>query len=72
MPRIIFDPKVLRGKPVIRGTRISIDLILQLLASDWTNEGILENYPQLTHQDILAALDYSAKRLKREEVVRVR
>jgi uncharacterized protein (DUF433 family) len=45
--RITIDPKVLAGKPVIRGTRMSVEFILDLLANGWTIEEILENYPQL-------------------------
>ncbi|MBI3500781.1 MAG: DUF433 domain-containing protein [Bacteroidetes bacterium] len=67
--RITFNPKILRGKPIVQGTRISVELILELLASDWAFADILLQYPQLTKADILAALGYSAKRLKREEIL---
>lgn len=66
--RITFNNEILRGKPIIRGTRISVDLILNLLSRNWTIENILNQYPQLTKADILAALEYSASRLKREEI----
>lgn len=59
--RITIDPKVLSGKPVIRGTRISVEFILDLLANGWTIEEILENYPQLKKEDVIAALKYAAK-----------
>ncbi len=69
MSRIIFDPKILKGKPIIKGTRISVDLILELLANNWSIDDILKQYPQLKKQDILEALKYSAKRIKREETI---
>lgn len=71
MNRIVFNSKILKGKPIIKGTRISVDLILELLANGWSFEEILKNYPQLKKGDILAALKYSAKRLKREEVIKI-
>lgn len=57
--RIIIDSETLVGKPLIKGTRISVEFILELLANEWTVNQILENYPQLKKEDILAALDYS-------------
>jgi len=60
--RIEVNPAVLVGKPVIKGTRIAVEFILELLAQDWPEARILENYPQLKHEDILAALQYSAAR----------
>jgi uncharacterized protein (DUF433 family) len=63
--RITIDPNVLAGKPVIRGTRISVEFILDLLANGWTIEEILENYPQLEGEDVIAALKYAAEVLKR-------
>lgn len=71
MSRIVFNPKILKGKPIIRGTRISVDLILELLGNGWSFDDILKNYPQLKKEDILAALKYSAKRLRREEVIKI-
>ena len=68
--RIVFNPKILRGKAIIQGTRISVDLILELLSNDWSTKDILLEYPQLKKEDILAALEYSSKRIKREEIVR--
>ena len=58
--RIIVDPKILSGKPIIRGTRLSVEFILDLLANNWTIESILENYPQLKKDDITAVLKYAA------------
>lgn len=66
--RIAFDPNILAGKAVIKGTRISVELILGLLANGWTVETILENYPQLKREDIVAALKYATEILKEERV----
>lgn len=71
LDRIIIDPDVLVGKPVIKGTRISVALIIELLASGMDNKGILREYPQLTQDDIKAALLYASKMLEREETVTV-
>ncbi len=66
--RIEVNPKVLVGKPVIKGTRISIDFILELLAQGWMHNQILKNYPKLNEEDIKAALEYSAHSLKLESL----
>lgn len=57
--RIESRPDVVTGKPVIKGTRITVELVLEHLASGATEEYLLENYPRLTHDDILACVDYS-------------
>ena len=67
--RIVVDSKILHGKPIIRGTRISVELILELLASGMDKEEILKQYPNLKRGDVLAAVDYAAKTLKHEEVI---
>jgi len=59
MERITFDPQILRGKPVIRDMRISVEMILELLAKGSTQEEILEDYPVLEPQDIHAAWAYT-------------
>jgi len=66
--RIVMDPEVLSGKPLIKGTRISIEFILELLASGMSTEDILREYPQLKKEDILEALQYATKVLKHEQV----
>lgn len=48
------DPKILNGKPVIKGTRLSVEFILARLSDGWTEQMILENYPRLTHKALLA------------------
>ncbi|MEL9940662.1 MAG: DUF433 domain-containing protein [Ignisphaera sp.] len=68
LKRIVVDPKVMGGKPVIRGTRITVDLILELLASGMTPEEIAKDY-KISVEDIRAALLYAAKILGREEVI---
>jgi uncharacterized protein (DUF433 family) len=57
---IITDPAILSGKPVIAGTRISVQLILEKLRDGWTIDDLLDDYPQLTREQIGAALDYAA------------
>lgn len=66
--RIHADPKILVGKPVIKGTRIAVEFLLELLAEGWTREQILTSYPQLNAEDIRAALYYAVEGLKRERV----
>jgi len=66
--RIIIDPEVLAGKPLIKGTRIAVELILDLLANGWSYETILANYPQLKKEDVIAALRYAAETLKAEKI----
>ncbi len=66
--RIIADPKVLAGKPVIKGTRIAVEFILDLLANGWSESEILQNYPRLTHEDIQACLSYASALIKSERV----
>lgn len=68
LERISIDPQVCFGKPCIRGTRIWVSLILDLLAGDMTVEAILAEYPQLTVEDIRAAIAYGAE-MSRERYV---
>jgi len=58
--RIVVDPKILAGKPVIRGTRLAVEFILELLAAGQTEADILTNYPGLTREDVLACLAYAS------------
>ncbi|MEO8596018.1 MAG: DUF433 domain-containing protein [Candidatus Solibacter sp.] len=58
--RIVVDPEVLAGKPVVRGTRLAIEFILELLAAGQSENEILANYPGLTRDDILACLSYAS------------
>jgi uncharacterized protein (DUF433 family) len=66
--RIIINDNILGGKLIIKGTRISVEFILELLANNWSYEKIIENYPQLTKEDILAALNYATDLLKAEHI----
>lgn len=64
--RIIVDPKILVGKPVVKGTRIPIELILKMLAEGMTTEEVLAGYPRLTKEDVLAALWYATDIVEEE------
>lgn len=66
--RIVADPKVLVGKPVIKGTRIAIEFIIELMAERWSEADILRNYPQLTAEDLQAALFHAAELARLERV----
>jgi uncharacterized protein (DUF433 family) len=66
--RIIVDPKVLAGKPVIRGTRLSVEFVLSLLAEGWTEQQLLAEYPRRSDADIRACLAYAAEVLGEEKV----
>jgi uncharacterized protein (DUF433 family) len=66
--RITVHPKVLVGKPVIVGTRLAVEFILDLLAQGWTQQQVLDNYPGLTHEDIAACLHYARELLQSERV----
>jgi uncharacterized protein (DUF433 family) len=65
--RIVVDPRILVGKPIIKGTRISVEFVLELLANGWTYEEILKEYPQLKKEDIQAAIRYSLDIIKDEK-----
>ena len=67
--RIISNPDILGGKPVIQGTRISVEVILELFASGASHEDILDAYPHLIAEDVQAALRYAAQFLKNEVVM---
>jgi uncharacterized protein (DUF433 family) len=62
--RICLDPKVLVGKPVIKGTRIAVEFIVDLLGRGWTTEQVLHEYDHLTAEDIQACLAYASEVLK--------
>jgi len=68
MDRIVIDGEILAGKPIIKGTRISVEFVLEMLSSGMSVEEILEEYPHLKRADILAAVAYAVKVLKNEEV----
>lgn len=68
LDRIAIDPRVCGGKPCIRGTRIWVSLVLDFLAGGMTESDLLSEYPQLTHEDVLAAIAYGAE-AAREHIV---
>jgi uncharacterized protein (DUF433 family) len=67
---IIIDPETLVGKPVVKGTRLSVDFLLGLLAQGWSEAEILRNYPGLECEDLLACWAYAAEALGHEKVYR--
>ncbi len=70
LDRISIDPKVCFGKPCIRGTRIWVSLVLDSLAEGMAEKELLKEYPQLTHEDVLAAIAYGAE-AARERIIPV-
>ena len=66
--RIVIDPKILVGKPVVKGTRLAVEFVVGLLAEGWSESDILANYPGLDSEDIQACLWYAKRTLERERV----
>ena len=71
MDRITVDPQIMVAKPVIKGTRITVQLIVQLLVHGETEAEILDDYPDLKKEDIKAALLYASECLDHEEIIPV-
>jgi uncharacterized protein (DUF433 family) len=69
---IHIDPAILVGKPVIKGTRLSVDFLLGLLAEGWTEQTILENYPQLSHEALQAVFAFTAEVMREESIYPLR
>jgi uncharacterized protein (DUF433 family) len=67
-PRITLAPEVLAGKPVIRGTRLSVEFVIGLMADGWSEADILSNYPGVVHEDIIACLAYARDTLSSEKI----
>lgn len=67
---ITSDPDVLVGKPVVRGTRLSVDFLLSLFAAGWTHEQVLASYPGLTPEALRAVFEYAAE-VTRDEALHV-
>jgi uncharacterized protein (DUF433 family) len=65
--RITTNPRVLVGKPVIKGTRLAVEFIVGLLGDGWPIEEVLRNYPGITHEDVQACLAYAAEVLEGEQ-----
>ena len=70
--RIELQEDVLAGKPVVKGTRLAVEFIVELLAQGWTEADLLENYPKLTAEDIRACLHYASAVLQTERVYPLR
>ena len=70
--RISADPDVLVGKPVVKGTRISVELVLELLAAGYTPEQVREQYDHLTPEDVQACLAYAREVIRSERVFAVK
>ncbi|MBA2692984.1 MAG: DUF433 domain-containing protein [Rubrobacter sp.] len=66
--RIVVDPEIMAGKPVVRGTRIPVELVLKRLSSDLDADTLLRSYPRLTHEDVKACLAYAHSLIEGEEV----
>jgi uncharacterized protein (DUF433 family) len=67
-PFIASDPKVMMGKPVVAGTRVTVDLILEKLGSGESIEAVIETHPRLTREGVLAALRFAARALRAEVI----
>ncbi|MBK7874560.1 MAG: DUF433 domain-containing protein [Planctomycetes bacterium] len=68
MDRIEINPEILLGKPVIRGTRIPVELLIQKMSEGAAEADLLDAYPRLTREDLLAALAYAARRLSHDVI----
>jgi uncharacterized protein (DUF433 family) len=66
--RITIDPGILVGKPVVKGTRLAVEFIVDLMAQGWSEEEILRNYPGLSREDLQACLAYVSAMLHAEKV----
>lgn len=66
--RIVVDPKILTGKPTIKGTRLAVEFVVDLLGRGWSIEDVLREYEQLTKEDVQACLAYAGEILKNERV----
>lgn len=67
--RIVVDPDILVGKPVIKGTRLSVDFLLKLLANGWSEQQLFDNYPQLKPEDLCALFAFVHECLEDENFV---
>ena len=64
--RIVIEPDILAGKPIVKGTRLAAEFITDLLAQGWTEAELLRNYPGLAHEDVQACLGYASATLQAE------
>ena len=66
--RIVIDPAILAGKPVVKGTRLAVEFVVGLLAQGWSEKDVLGSYPGLTCEDVLACLAYAHRLVEHERV----
>ena len=71
MVRIVANPGILGGKPIVEGTRLSVEHILGLLASGMSNQEIIADYPELSEESIRAVLAYAARALQNDIIIEV-
>jgi uncharacterized protein (DUF433 family) len=69
--RIIVDPNVLVGKPVIKGTRVAVELLMDRRSDGWTMEDILAAYPHISRDDVLAAISFVTEIFKEEDYIAI-
>jgi uncharacterized protein (DUF433 family) len=69
---IASDPEVLGGKPAVRGTRLSVEFLLELFAAGWSQQQVLDSYPALTPETLRAVFAYAAEALGQEDLIPVR
>lgn len=65
--RIVVDPEVMTGKPVVEGTRLTVEFLLELLAEGWSQEEILRNHPSSTKEDLESVLRFAADVVSRSD-----
>jgi uncharacterized protein (DUF433 family) len=68
LERIVINPKIMDGKPIVKGTRITVEQVLKMLAQGLTTKEILKDYPHLSKEDVAAVLLYAAKVACEEDV----
>jgi len=71
LEHIIADPNIMLGKPIIKGTRITVELILKKLSEGYSLDEVVADYPQLTREDIFATMEYASDVVAHEEMIRV-
>ena len=69
LQRIDINPQVMLGKPVIRGTRVTVEIILEKIAAGCSTDEVLAEYPQLSREDVLAAVAYAREALSTDEII---